>query len=565
MPTRFYCTYFDQNYIAKGLAMIQSLCQHNPSVEIYVVCMDEETYDILGQLGMAELKLLRLSDIEDGDEQLVEPKRQRSLVEYYWTLTPTIILRVLERHDHIDVLSYVDADLFFYGPTEPIFEEMADRSVLIHEHRFPPRLAPLVENGIYNVGWLSFRDDERGREVLQWWRERCIEWCFKRIEDGKMGDQLYLNDWPSRFEGVHVLQHIGAGLGPWNHEQYAYAQSEDGAVTVSGREVIFYHFHSLAVVTSDLIVPCTGLLYILTKPIIELLVLPYANALQASIHVIRELRNDFSAGINVSGQLASHLVFVARKRIADALRSAPQPRHDLSATWDLYAGPQLVHSTQVQVAPPPGASPCQPSQPSPSPDPAPPGEDGHDALVALREAGLHSRGEPLRLRLSYHQDRQPGCITVHDRPNETVESECSSEIATLHFPPACIDELWVDGLLDVLPLPLTVSYLSRWRRWLKSDGCLTIHVIDASAAVERLARSETPEALRDANRQLLGDADRPRTALWTPETLGALLGALGLPVVSVETTDDATLVVKAAPSGRAPNAREVAQLAESLV
>ena len=41
--------------------------------------------------------------------------------------------------------------------------------------------------------YILFRRDENGLACLNWWRDRCNEWCNKRLEDGKeaAGDKLF--------------------------------------------------------------------------------------------------------------------------------------------------------------------------------------------------------------------------------------------------------------------------------------------------------------------------------------------------------------------------------------
>ena len=90
----------------------------------------------------------------------------------------------------------------------------------------------------------------RGMTALRWWKDRCIEWCYDRIEDGKFGDQKYLDDWLSRFEGVYELQHEGGGLAPWNIQQYEILSSNGplrvrNKTTLQEWDVVFYHFHWL--------------------------------------------------------------------------------------------------------------------------------------------------------------------------------------------------------------------------------------------------------------------------------------------------------------------------------
>ena len=172
-------------------------------------------------------------------------KPTRTQVEYCWTATPAVCAFALENEPELEAITYLDADLMFFRDPEPIWQEFGDDSVLIVPHRYAPQWQAHEEtSGTYNVEFMTFRRDERGLEALHWWRDRCLEWCYFRVEDGKMGDQKYLDDWPERFAGVHVLEHPGGGLAPWNVERYELAR-QNGSVLVDDRELVFYHYHSL--------------------------------------------------------------------------------------------------------------------------------------------------------------------------------------------------------------------------------------------------------------------------------------------------------------------------------
>ena len=121
---------------------------------------------------------------------------------------------------------------------------MGDASVLITPHNYAAEYSHLEVSGIYCVQFVTFRRDKWGTTALDWWRDRCIEWCFGRLEDGKFGDQKYLDDWPERFEGVHVLRHPGAGLAPWSATRFVVRDGPDG-VTVDGVPLVFFHFHQV--------------------------------------------------------------------------------------------------------------------------------------------------------------------------------------------------------------------------------------------------------------------------------------------------------------------------------
>jgi 2-polyprenyl-3-methyl-5-hydroxy-6-metoxy-1,4-benzoquinol methylase len=240
-----FCTLFDINYLPRGLVLYRSLERYCTDFRLRVFCMDTETKEILNRLALPRLTAIGLDELEAHDSELLAVKPTRTQVEYCWTATPAVCAYALETEPELEAITYLDADLMFFRDPEPIWHEFGDDSVLIVPHRYAPQWQPHEEtSGTYNVEFMTFRRDERGLEALHWWRERCLEWCFFRFEDGKMGDQKYLDDWPERFAGVHVLEHPGGGLAPWNVDRYELAR-QNGSVLVDDRELVFYHYHSL--------------------------------------------------------------------------------------------------------------------------------------------------------------------------------------------------------------------------------------------------------------------------------------------------------------------------------
>lgn len=241
---RIYCTYFDHRYLARGLALIRSLRRHVPDAQVWVLCLDPEAEYILRETDEPGVTPIALADFERGDAGLAAAKADgRGTVEYYFTLTPSLVRYVLD-HAGAQIVTYLDGDMWFLADPEPVYRAMSDASVLIIPHGFTPRMKHLEKFGIYNVGWLSFRNDTRGRACLEWWRIRTNEWCFDRVEEGRFCEQGYLDQFPKLFEGVHVLGHRGANLAPWNVAASPISL-RDGHVFAGNDEVIFFHFHGL--------------------------------------------------------------------------------------------------------------------------------------------------------------------------------------------------------------------------------------------------------------------------------------------------------------------------------
>ncbi len=241
-----FCTYFDSNYVFLGLTLYDSLRRNCGEFNLHVCCLDDRVYEILNELDKPDLKPFKLSDVEAFDPEFAATKSTRNIVEYYFTMSPVLPLFLFDRYSDIDMLTYLDSDLLFYADPAPVFDEMGDASLLLIGHRFPPELKYREKFGIYNLQFQPYRRDDNTATCLHWWRKSCIAWCYDRLEDGKFADQKYLEQWPDRFDGVHILKHRGAGLAPWNWSMYD-LKLENGKMTVDGQELIFYHFQGFRV------------------------------------------------------------------------------------------------------------------------------------------------------------------------------------------------------------------------------------------------------------------------------------------------------------------------------
>ena len=274
--------------------MLHTLKRHCQDAHVYVLCMDVETREILEQLDLPHATLLPLSEIED--EALLGIKSGRSMAEYCWTLSPCLPWYVLQYNSDIDFITYLDADLYFYSPLQPLFEEIGGASIAIIEHRFPLAFKHLEVKGRFCVEWVSFRRDEQGLACLASWREQCIDWCFHRLEEGRMGDQKYLDQWPSKYSGLHILQHHGAGIAPWNYSQYHFGEGDRGMITVDGSPLIFYHFHQFQLLANGRFNRLSAL-YTTLCPEPGLVYEPYETALSGVLKDIRVLRPGFATGL----------------------------------------------------------------------------------------------------------------------------------------------------------------------------------------------------------------------------------------------------------------------------
>lgn len=289
-----FTTLFDSNYLSRGLAMYYSLEENCNDFHLYIFAFDDLSYEILKDLKLQYATIISLKEFENPE--LLKVKSTRSKAEYCWTCTPSTIDYVINNFN-VGNCTYLDADLIFYDDPEKLTNELVnEKNVLITEHRYAKTTDIYEQNraGRFCVQFVTFNNTESSKKVLHTWRDQCIDWCYARYEDGKFGDQKYLDSWPEKYHNVHILEHLGGGLAPWNVSQYKFVKNGKlfgiDKKSLKKFDIIFYHFHFVRFYKNGFV--DIGW-HLLPKMIKKYIYIPYINKIKKIEIELQEKYTDY--------------------------------------------------------------------------------------------------------------------------------------------------------------------------------------------------------------------------------------------------------------------------------
>ena len=254
----YFCTLFDSNYLDKGITLIHSLEEQIDEFHLYVLPMDVTCSSILRQLNYKSVTVIDYNDFLT--DELKVAKGNRSAGEFCWTCTPFVINYCLRKYG-LDFVTYIDSDLYFFENPKVLVDEMIDKNaeVQIIRHNFMAKEYKdyVKASGEFCVQFNTFLNTDKAFIVLNEWMKDCINDCSYNVKDNVLGDQMYLNSWPQKYDCVNISNHLGAGVAPWNIRRFSYSLNEKGKYFIYDSEtnkkwpIIFFHFQNLLQVSDN--------------------------------------------------------------------------------------------------------------------------------------------------------------------------------------------------------------------------------------------------------------------------------------------------------------------------
>ncbi len=268
----YFSTLFDSNYASKGIALYLSLERQTDNFVLYVMGMDRKCQEILNRCGFKHMVVECIEDLNSPELAIAEGNRSRA--EFCWTCGAFFTDYFLHKYKLPDI-TYLDSDLMFFSCPQVVFDELEAKNASVG---LAPHFTKYPLFGKYCVQWVYFKNDKDGAGCLRWWRDKCLKWCYCKMEDGKYADQKYLDYFADKFNNVCEIENRGVGIANWNMDYYRISNNE---VTYKGSSwpVVFFHYSGFSVTVDNKTMTMKHTMY-LAKPIRQGIVNPYAELLR---------------------------------------------------------------------------------------------------------------------------------------------------------------------------------------------------------------------------------------------------------------------------------------------
>ncbi len=245
------CTIASNNYLAKARVLVESYLAEHPGADAYVCVVDEPVHPAAAKIPA---HVVAAADL--GIPGFANMAFRYDAIELNTAVKPYFLEYLRDRHGC--------SRAFFLDPDVVVFDALTDLARALDEHPIvltPHISQPLDEGfragerqflrcGVYNLGFLGIRLDERTRGFLTWWGRRLDRYCVDDQPSGLFVDQIWASFASCFVDGVHVARDPIYNISWWNLSQRT-LEARDGRPAIDGRRVGFLHFSGFAVGSDD--------------------------------------------------------------------------------------------------------------------------------------------------------------------------------------------------------------------------------------------------------------------------------------------------------------------------
>jgi hypothetical protein len=123
-----------KTYLSKFLTLKASLDQHKNEYTFFILSLDNFVSDFFTKNNFKNVQLINLMDLEVEYADLLVAKKNRNLIEYYFTLSP-FLPQYIHKKFNVSQISYLDSDFYFFKDPSKFISQSSDSSVVFNQAR----------------------------------------------------------------------------------------------------------------------------------------------------------------------------------------------------------------------------------------------------------------------------------------------------------------------------------------------------------------------------------------------------------------------------------------------
>ncbi len=233
-----FCCVADSQYVPFFFSLLQNLKKvHSGPLEIHFLAVDPLAESLVrAELGNdPSVHFYTLETVWEPDELariLARPVSLRAL-----SSKARLFLKAREKSS-AEALFLLDLDMYFFRSPAHLNQAFGDSHTLLFP-QWSDRFTWARLHGVFNSGMVGAR---RGSEaLLSWWSKACWISCELDVENGRFGDQAFIDHALCQFKGVTVYHGHDEDVAPWNSETLGVRWESTSLVLQDGKPVGSYH------------------------------------------------------------------------------------------------------------------------------------------------------------------------------------------------------------------------------------------------------------------------------------------------------------------------------------
>lgn len=246
MSRRVIFTIVSCNYIGFAATLMQSVRQHHPEADRFIILSDA-----MREFPDIDLAATLICCDDVNIAHIGNMKLWYTVIEFNTAVKPFAFTHFLENEGYDEAL-YIDPDIYLFRPLTEVTDALREHDCVLTPHMMVPLQdgkepsdLTIMKSGVYNLGFLALKNTADARGLARWWSDRCYANCRVDIPGNMFTDQRWMDLAPVFVENPKILRHPGYNIAYWNLAHRTVTQNEDGTWLVNGLPLAFFHFSGI--------------------------------------------------------------------------------------------------------------------------------------------------------------------------------------------------------------------------------------------------------------------------------------------------------------------------------